>query len=207
MKKLFLTIALAVAAAFGANAQVGISAGYSHDVWSVGLFDDMGYYFRSQGFHVGINYSLPVLGNLKFAPGITFTSVSEDKVMGENISGTISYVSVPLNLEASQEIFSGINAFVFAGPGLRYMLSAKADVGGEDWDLYEDSTGGTHFLDNRFDVTLGFGFGLEMAGIRAFAGFNGGLLDLASKDMKDTIEDFSVHGKSFQFGLGYVYNF
>lgn len=205
MKKLLLFLALSASSIFAANAQIGINAGYTNDTWDVamkGTGGGLGMYTRTQGFYAGASYALPLIGDLSFVPGINFNSANGDFFLGGELK--TQFIEIPLNFEFRHKISDLFAVIGFAGPGARYALSVKWEDNGENIDLFDNDE--LPALDNKFDITLSGGIGIEVAGLRFCASYGTGLLNFVSEDLKKEIAR-RINSTGFRLGVTYVLNF
>ena len=218
MKRIFITVAVATAALFSANAQelkFGAKAGVNFSTLSVAdqketyggreIITKINTGYRT-GFHVGAFVEYGVSDNLFVEGGLAYNNLgstvesAEASVNGQTIgkrefkdtSFTLNTINVPLWVKYD---ISGFRPKV--GLDLGYLLNVKAKN--------ENTTTTYDDLEKRFDLGLGLGaeYNLPM-GLFFDATFNLGLLNLASKeDSEDS--SFEVKNRVFQIGVGYKF--
>jgi hypothetical protein len=220
MKRIFITVAVATAALFSANAQelkFGAKAGVNFSTFSVSdqketiLGKEVTTKFNTgyrTGFHVGafVEYGISDVLFLEggFAYnniGATLKSVEESaKIGGEtrtvktdlkDASFILNTINVPLWVKYD---IAGFRPKV--GLNLGYLLNVKAKN--------ENTTTTYDDLEKRFDLGLGLGaeYNLPM-GLFFDATFNIGLLNLASKS--ETESGIEIKNRVFQIGVGYKF--
>ena len=186
MKKIIITLALAAAAAFGANAQIGAGLGYATKVHGGDADLSLG------GLYVGANYNYEIANGLAVAPGIDFAMYSTEK---NNVKYKENYIGIPVLFNYGIEVADGFKLVPFAGPTFSLGLSSKSTSGSVTIDNYDanDDYG-------KFDILIGGGVALDvMEMIRVSIGYNYGLLDRnANGKLKDTCS--GVH-----FGVAYLF--
>lgn len=223
MKRIFITVAVATAALFSANAQdlkFGAKAGVNFSTLS---FSDMKEVIRGveattkinagyrTGFHVGAFVEYGVSDVLFVEGGLAYNNVGATlksvEISAKDNRGNIIMTrksdapkdtSVTLNtINVPLWVKYDISGFrPKAGLNLGYLLDVKYK--GEN----KTTTGDP---DKRFDLGLGLGveYNLPM-GLFFDATFNLGLLNLASKsDSEDP--SFEVKNRVFQIGVGYKF--
>lgn len=217
MKRIFITVAVATAALFSANAQelkFGAKAGVNFSTLSVA--DQKETIFGKEvttkintgyrtGFHVGAFVEYGVSDNLFVEGGLAYNNLgstvesAEASVNGQTIgkrefkdtSFTLNTINVPLWVKYD---IAGFRPKV--GLNLGYLLNVKAKK--------ENTTTTYDDLEKRFDLGLGFGaeYNLPM-GVFVDATFNLGLLNLASKSEAES--GIEIKNRVFQIGVGYKF--
>ena len=217
MKRIFITVAVATAALFSANAQelkFGAKAGVNFSTLSVA--DQKETIFGKEvttkintgyrtGFHVGAFVEYGVSDNLFVEGGLAYNNLgstvesAEASVNGQTIgkrefkdtSFTLNTINVPLWVKYD---IAGFRPKV--GLNLGYLLNVKAKN--------ENTTTTYDDLEKRFDLGLGLGaeYNLPM-GLFFDATFNLGLLNLASKS--ETESGIEIKNRVFQIGVGYKF--
>lgn len=218
MKRIFITVAVATAALFSANAQelkFGAKAGVNFSTLSVAdqketyggreIITKINTGYRT-GFHVGAFVEYGVSDNLFVEGGLAYNNLgstvesAEASVNGQTIgkrefkdtSFTLNTINVPLWVK-----YDIVGFRPKVGLDLGYLLNVKAKN--------ENTTTTYDDLEKRFDLGLGLGaeYNLPM-GLFFDATFNLGLLNLASKeDSEDS--SFEVKNRVFQIGVGYKF--
>ena len=191
MKKIFSTLLAASLMLIGtqAFAQGSINAGYLNSTQSFQKGDSE----NSNGAYVGASYNIGIAGGLGIAPGIYYSLIANSKgtaasVLGIPVSGSTKFrehaINVPVYLNWGTDLARDSRFFVYAGPTLQYGLSSKTkgavSVGssGADstFDNYKDGN------QNPFNVYLGGGIGITVAGIQVSVGYDYGMMNLYKGD-------------------------
>lgn len=217
MKRIFITVAVATAALFSANAQelkFGAKAGVNFSTLSVAdqketyggreIITKINTGYRT-GFHVEAFVEYGVSDNLFVEGGLAYNNLgstvesAEASVNGQTIgkrefkdtSFTLNTINVPLWVKYD---IAGFRPKV--GLNLGYLLNVKAKK--------ENTTTTYDDLEKRFDLGLGFGaeYNLPM-GVFVDATFNLGLLNLASKSEAES--GIEIKNRVFQIGVGYKF--
>lgn len=130
MRKLFIILFAALFAPAMASAQapsLGVKAGtnFAKIAGAGGSSDSM------TGLNIGAFYAFPAGANLAIQPEALFSQKGfKTKGGGTDVTSTLTYISVPVLAKLSFGTEGGSRPFVFAGPELGMMLSAKASGGG-----------------------------------------------------------------------------
>ena len=197
MKKIILTLALAAAAAVCANAQIGVNVGYTTK-----NFTDV--FNNEAGLFLGANYNIELVNGLAVAPGVEFAMLNWTK--DENNYQKENYLAVPVMFNYGFELVDGIKLVPYLGPTFSYGLSSKgknslstiasAILGGSgEGSLYGDNSDYT-----QFDILIGGGVALDVMNmVRAFVGYNQGLLDRYNDD------NTTVKTSGLNFGVAYLF--
>ena len=197
MKKIILTLALAAVAAIGAHAQIGVGVGYTQK-----NFTDV--FNAEAGLFVGANYNIELVNGIAVAPGVEFAMLNwkED----DNNYQKENYIAVPVMFNYGIEIVDGIKIAPYLGPTFSFGISSKgrnslstiasAILGGSsEGSLYGENSNYT-----QFDILVGGGVAIEvMDMIRAFVGYNQGLLDRWNND------NATVKTSGVNFGVAYLF--
>ena len=197
MKKIILTIALAAVAAIGAHAQIGVGVGYTQK-----NFTDV--FNAEAGLFVGANYNIELVNGIAVAPGVEFAMLNWKK--DDNNYQKENYIAVPVMFNYGIEIVDGIKIAPYLGPTFSFGISSKgrnslstiasAILGGSsEGSLYGENSNYT-----QFDILVGGGVAIEvMDMIRAFVGYNQGLLDRWNND------NATVKTSGVNFGVAYLF--
>ena len=197
MKKIILTLALAAVAALSANAQIGVNVGYTTK-----NFTDV--FNNEAGLFLGANYNIELVNGLAVAPGVEFAMLNWKK--DENNYQKENYLAVPVMFNYGFELVDGIKLVPYLGPTFSYGLSSKgknsistiasAILGGSgEGSLYGDNSKYT-----QFDILIGGGVALDVMNmVRAFVGYNQGLLDRYNDD------NTTVKTSGVNFGVAYLF--
>ncbi len=198
MKKIILTLALAAVAALSANAQqIGVNVGYTTK-----NFTDV--FNAEAGLFVGANYNIELVNGIAVAPGVEFAMLNWKK--DDNNYQKENYIAVPVMFNYGIEIVDGIKIAPYLGPTFSFGISSKgrnsistiasAILGGSsEGSLYGENSNYT-----QFDILVGGGVAIEvMDMIRAFVGYNQGLLDRWNND------NATVKTSGVNFGVAYLF--
>ena len=119
------------------------------------------------GFHVGVNYEMPVATDFYLQPGLLY-SVKGAKSNNNDIRTSLGYVEVPLNFVYKPELGMGKLILGF-GPYLAYGLSGNVKNGSSTKIEWGKSISTTQMNDQSgryykpFDAGANFMFGYETA--------------------------------------------
>ena len=193
MKKILtlVTILFAMLIGLNANAQ-SFNIGYENSVYSVrdgGSSLNM----NGNGMYLGVDYDMPVSGDLVFTPGL-FVDYVNYNLYG-SVHGNAFYLRVPLHLKYAYRLDNMFELFGTAGPALSYALGGKIRYheGGISYtEQFFDE------YDQRFDIPLGLEIGANInKTFKLTFGYDFGLLNQA----KDA--DFKLVRNVFRAGIGY----
>ena len=211
MKKVITTLLAASLLLLGtqAFAQVSFNAGYLNSTQSYENSKSV----NSNGAFFGASFNLPVLGGFGIAPGIYYSLIANKnasgaKVFGVDVSNGSKFrehaVNVPvyLNWGADLGVTRDSRFFVYGGPTLQYGLSSKTKLTGNigTWsadsvlDSYEDDN------QNRFNVYLGGGIGMQAGTLQITVGYDYGMMNLYKGD-----NAAQSHRSNLKIGLGFVF--
>lgn len=210
MKKLLKVVAVAAVMAISANsafAQFGIEAGYAGSQARTKMSEskDVVKSEALNGFYVGANYNVKLIGGLSLQPGINYeyqtAKISElSNLQFSEATANEHYLNVPVRLQYSFEILPVFKVFAYTGPtfsiGLAGGVSCEADIpvfGKVDvkYDYYSGKFSSSNddiknVLDkmepvaayNRFDIKYGLGLGVELFKfIEVKGGYDWGLMN------------------------------
>ncbi len=212
MKKIALTLALAVVSATCAMAQISVGAGYLNETSTLSYKSGntttttetpMG------GFYIGGDYEYAIGQGLSFSAGLKGVMYSHKKVE-ENlpIFGDVTTKRTELNLVVpvavnySYVISPELKAFAFAGPSFSFGLSAKSKT------TYETDADKTTVVDlygedsnyKGFNLLFGAGAGVDvMDMVRIKVGYDFGLVNRSSA------ENTTVKDKQWYIGVAYLF--
>ena len=195
MKRIITTILAAsmMLAGFSAAAQVSVGAGYVNSAYKTKTTSGSSTSKTSspaQGFYVGADYDIPIVGGLSMVPGIyyTFATASKSSSILSLASGTGTttemYVGVPVNFTYSLEFGNEGKIYVFAGPTFnvgvmsQYKLDATSIVG--DYSTKTDNYDDSDY--SRFEMLIGGGVGLQYGAIGIKVGYDANLLNRYTGD-------------------------
>lgn len=189
MKKLFITIAVALLAAASASAQVKIEVGGNYGGFSnnVNSKNPAASFLRSIksgfGFSGGVMYDINLLNDVLFLePGVVY-AMNNITIKDINEKMKTQWIQVPLSLGYSANVgFGSIDAFL----GLYYGHIIKQDE-------YLD------FNTNDFGINAEVGFALP-AGIGLFFNYKRGFIDLSKTSGYRAFSNLASFGLYFKFG-------
>ena len=207
MKKLIITLAIALATCTAAFAQKGLSVGAGYLTNNVSTAVTVGSTTTTSvqaydGFYAGLSYNVLTLGpGINIVPGLYFANASynEENTLTTN-KGSESYIAVPINISYKIELVPGTLAIEpYVGPTCAYGLSSK-------WSTTAGSVTveGDRYGDNskygKFDLQVGGGLAIDIVDmIRVSVGYNYGLIDRHSAD------DTKVNTSNINFGVAYLF--
>ena len=208
MKKLIITLVIALAACTAAFAQKGLSVGAGYLDNTVKTVYTSGSTTTTNartygGFYAGLSYNVLTLGpGIGITPGLYFASTSfkgEEDLVGGVTSGNESYLAVPVNFSYKLDLVPGTLAIEpYAGPTFAYGLSSKTTYTLGNTSNTTDRYDGTTY--GKFDLQVGVGLAFDIVDmIRVTVGYNMGLLD------RDSDSDYKVTTSNINFGVAYMF--
>ena len=219
MKKFFAIALSAALLLIGtqANAQLSIGAGYlnSNESTTIGSSDPSTTNYN--GAYAGFNYNIPIVAGLGIAPGfyaswLTKTNADGGSLGPIKVSGKSAYneiaLNVPVNVNYSIDLARDTKVFLYAGPIFQYgVMSQTSAEGGVSWgDLKFDT--GTKSINNYdadngsrnpFNIYIGGGAGINVAGIQVIVGYDHSLMNGAKS------EDVKIGRSQIKVGVGYSF--
>ena len=210
MKKLIITLAIALAACTAAFAQKGLSVGAGYLDNSIKTVYTSGSTSTTNtqaygGFYGGLSYTVLSLGpGINITPGLYFASTSfkdVDTILGveTTTTGNESYLAVPVNFSYKLDLVPGTLALEpYAGPTFAYGLSSKGATTAGSTTISSDHYDGTTY--GKFDLQVGVGLAIDIVDmIRVSVGYNMGLLD------RNSDSDYKVTTSNINFGVAYLF--
>lgn len=197
MKKLSLTLALALALVFSSNAQ--ISFGAKAGVNFAKLTGDIANAKSRTSFVFGAMAEIPITEKFSFQPELLYSSQGA-KGEETDFDGTykeelkFDYLNLPL----MAKYYVAENFSLEVGPQIGFLLSAK-----EEYD-YPDESGSEDVKDSleSIDFVLNFGLGYKLDnGLNFGARYNLGLSNIAKGP-----DAGKVRNGLFQITVGYFFN-
>ena len=187
MKKLFITIAVALLAAASASAQLKIEVGGNYGGFSnnVNSQNPAASFLRSIksgfGFSGGVMYDINLLNDVLFLePGVNYV-MNNITVKDINEKMKTQWIQIPLSVGYSSNVgFGSIDVFF----GLYYGRAIKQDG---------------DFSSNDFGINAEVGYTFPL-GLGLFVNYKRGLLDLSSTSSYRAFTNLVSFGLSFQFG-------
>jgi hypothetical protein len=141
------------------------------------------------GFNIGVTADYGLADALYLQPALLYTVKGASDVAGDDVSASLSYLELPINLAYKIPVTEGCTVVLKAGPYLAYGLSAKlsGEEGGvsAEIDLYkenEDIWGTDDAPLKKLDYGIGIGAGIEFGQIVAGLSYEMGLANLANYD-------------------------
>lgn len=199
MKKIIITLALAVAATASAFAQVNLGAGYLNNS-AKSTVSNTSSTLKTNGFYVGGDYNFNIAGGLGLDLGLQyqFLTGNDSSFIGK---GTITehYLAVPVMFNYGIALGNSAKLFAFAGPsaqlGLASNLKAEAVGLSTTRNLYGDNSDY-----GRFDILVGGGVGIELMDmVRFTVSYNYGLVD------RNTSDNVTLHDSLLSAGVAFMF--
>ena len=198
MKKLLLTLAIAVVATTSAFAQLGVTAGYANSKTTYTSGNSSYTDPALNGAFVEAFYQLPVSDIITIEPGIRYTFLTgkeSGSALGATFTGTTTehYVAVPVMAHFQFELANDMAVFAFAGPTVAYgiagsynaSISAGSSSASSPSQLFDEYY-------SPLDMLIGGGIGIEFNNFRLSAGYHYGFLDRNGKDTSSVTRDSQI---------------
>lgn len=186
MKKLFITIAVALLAAASASAQLKIEVGgnfggFSNNANSRNPATTLRSLKSGFGFSGGVMYDINLLNNVLFLePGVNYV-MNNVTIKDLNEKMTTQWIQIPLSVGyCSNSGFGSFDVFI----GLYYGRAIKQDG---------------DFSSNDFGINAEVGFALP-AGIGLFFNYKRGFIDLSKTSGYRAFSNLASFGLYFKFG-------
>ncbi len=203
MKKLFLSLALALGAT---------TAIYAQDIKQCRVGATVGANFSSNnadnaknktGFNVGIR------GEYNFSNFVYLGSellFDQKGVKYDNDAKmTQSYISLPIHIGYRYTISESLHIFGEFGPYFAYGIAGETEVGNAKGDTFKDLDDGGAGT-KRFDCGLGFRIGAEFSNIQLHIGYDLGLTGIADDDNPLYVDNGSEYkNKNISVGIAYMF--
>lgn len=209
MRKILLTLAVALFMVGGAKAQLGygLKAGLNFPSYSYGSSGDLSDTKSTTNFYVTGHLDAPITYNFYVQPGVSLQGKGAKLLtskVGNNefeVTQNTMWLEVPVNFVAKFDAGMG-RVFVGAGPYVSFGLSGK--------NKYSSSNGNnaaeTEFKFGKDETLKGTDFGVNFlagyqisSGINIHAGYGLGLTNLAGK--KNLSND--IKNRVWSVGLGF----
>ncbi len=207
MKRFLLIFVMLAAAAGTAAAQVAIGAGYLNSTSTTKAVNSTDVTF--DGFYAGASYGIPLSMGLGVAPGLyySYLKTGDGLVISDNLSGGIEqtqqFISAPVHLYYATEATPDLRLSIYGGPTLDYGFSYKTVFKASAFGAkieHEDDNFETDPNNKHFDILIGGGVALDVAGIlRVSCGYNFGLLDRYADD------GITVTRRGLNVGLAFLF--
>ncbi|MBF9142396.1 porin family protein [Hymenobacter properus] len=190
MKKVILSLALAVgiSATASAQARIGLKAGGS--LTTLGGADAKGV-SNKFGFHGGLVANLALGDVLSLQPEVLYSMKGAADSDNSKYKINLNYIDIPVMFQ-----YNADGLFFEAGPQLGILASAKSTDGTNDVDIKES----LNTID--FGYAVGLGYKLEsgpMIGLR----YNGGITSIDKEESGTTAA--KVRNNAFQLYVGYMF--
>lgn len=181
-KSIFVAAALLVSgSAFAQEAgtvKFGVQAGANLSNFA-GDLDDLDDLDAKVGFQVGVTADYFLSQNLFLQSGLAYTTKGAKKeVLGVKTTMNLNYLQLPVRIGYAIPVSEGFSVNLNAGPYVAYGIGGKTKVG----DLKSDSFGDDGL--KEFDFGIGGGVGAEFGAIAINLGYEYGLADLGSDNIK-----------------------
>ena len=217
MKKILSTLFAASLMLLGteAFAQFSVNAGYLNSTQSFKNEKSE----NSNGAYFGASYNIGIAGGFGIAPGVYYSLIADRRFESAGLFnwlvGTSDVrfrehaVNVPIYLNWGADLARDSRFFVYAGPTLQYGLSSKytskTSLGiprvGTVVDDYTFNNYDNELLEqNRFNVYLGGGIGINVAGIQVTVGYDYGMMNLYKGD-----DATQSKRSNLKIGLGFAF--
>ena len=192
MKKSFLIIAIIVFGLTNLNAQeVKFGAKAGLNLASITGDETDGIESRT-AFHVGAVAEISVSDKFSVQPELLYSAQgAKDSFEGIDVDAKIDYLNLPIM--AKYYVAEGFSLEL--GPQVGFLLSAKAEGGGESIDFKDETKG----ID--FGANFGVGYKLE-SGLNFGARYNLGLSNINDGEGSD---DFKNQNSVIQLSVGYFF--
>lgn len=211
MKKIALTLALAVVSATCAMAQISVGAGYLNETsttsWTSGNTTTTTK-TPFGGFYIGGDYEYAIGQGLSFSAGLkgvmySNKNVEELPIVGDVTTKTKEFnLVVPVAVNYSYVISPDLKAFAFAGPSFSFGLSAESKTTYEA-DADRTTTVNLYGEDSNykgFNLFLGAGVGVDvMDMVRVKFGYDFGLANRSSA------ENTTIKDSQWYIGVAYLF--
>jgi len=191
-------VALAAFFVMGANAQVGLQAGYSSESQkTTGTL--LGLTASStttlNGFHVGPVIDMNIQGPVGFQTGLLYNYLTATDIDNKKI--VAHEVDLPVRLTVAFPLTSEVSIFAFGGPNVNYAISQKTDNGDNIYTL-KNPLNDKKIL-SPFDFQLGVGGGLKWNKLTLRAGYDWGMFNKTSVDIA------TFKSNVFKAGIAYTF--
>lgn len=211
MKKLIITLAIALAACTAAFAQKGLSVGVGyqsytlHQDYTITLPVLGDVTMKSDnafgGVYAGASFQLLSFGpGINFIPGLYYSATSWKDSDDADVQAKQSFVGIPMYFSYKLDLVPGTLAIEpFLGPTFSYGLTFKGT--GDNWTNTTDYYSGDYKY-NKFNVALGGGIALDIVDmIRVNVGYNYYLLNLYGGDGQGNVN----RNGALSFGVAYMF--
>ncbi|MCA0131653.1 porin family protein [Winogradskyella alexanderae] len=155
--------------------------------------DDVESYNGRTAFHFGGVVEIPICESFSLQPELIYSAQGSDyEDPGESGTAKVDYLNLPVIAK-----YYPIEGFsIEAGPQLGYLLSAKFDVDGEEFDFKDD------LKSIDFGVNFGLGYKLEN-GLNFSARYNLGITNANDSDELDGGAEY--RNSVIQVGVGFFF--
>lgn len=200
MKKIIITLALALAATTSAFAQFSVGAGYvnSSNKTTISSTESVK---NANGFYVGGDMTFELGSGFVVMPGVYYSmTMSKGDVLGVADTQTDNHsIAVPVRFAYGAHIADPVRMFVFAGPQINLGLASTTKT-----KVMNTTTSFNNYSEDgdisRFNLaaTVGIGFDIVET-VRLTFGYNWGLLDLHKE------ENVKLTNTNWQIGAAFLF--
>lgn len=212
MKKLLLTLVIAVSAAISANAQFGLGFGFANSSLHSKVED-----FKTaegmNGLFIEGAYTFHIGNHFGITPAVQYEWVKEGNIetlkeamqlIGKKASWSEHYLNVPVRFSYGFNVGKVIGLGTYAAPTFSVGLASKINADGNKIDIY-DVGGESIEEDNmmsRFDFMIGLGLYCDLfQKFRVRFGYDYGLVNRAA----DSVKDGNLHRGQIQLGVSFLF--
>ena len=191
MKKLFLSIVVAAAAAICANAQLYVGAGYSYSPTAskAGKITER---FDRNGFYIQAGYGLNVGKHLGIVPGLEYEVVTKTE---NDVKQPEQYLNIPVKVTYGFSLGNIVELGAFVAPTFSMGLTSKAKVDDTSVDMY-----GEDGFYKRGDFRVGLGVYCDLIEkVRINLNYNFGVVN------RSKVDDITMRRNGVQLGVAYMF--
>lgn len=191
MKKLFLSIVVAVATAICANAQLYVGAGYSYSPTAskAGKITER---FDRNGFYIQAGYGLNVGKHLGIVPGLEYEVVTKTE---NDVKQPEQYLNIPVKVTYGFSLGNIVELGAFVAPTFSMGLTSKAKVDDTSVDMY-----GEDGFYKRGDFRVGLGVYCDLIEkVRINLNYNFGVVN------RSKVDDTTMRRNGVQLGVAYLF--
>lgn len=190
MRKLFLTIILAVATVVTANAQLYVGAGYSYSPTKAKA-EGVKTSFDRNGFYLQAGYGINITKHIGIVPGVEYEVVTKSN---DGVKSPEQYLNIPVKVTYGFSLGNIVELGAFLAPELSLGLTSKVKDDGESVNVYGDGS-----IYKRGDFRLGIGVYCDLIEkFRINLNYNAGIIDRDKSDSK-------IHRNGVQLGIAYLF--
>ena len=191
MKKLFLSIVVAVLTAICANAQLYVGAGYSYSPTKTKVEKVSERYDRN-GFYIQAGYGLNVGKHLGIVPGVEYEVVTNEE---DGVKTPEQYLNIPVKVTYGFSLGNIVELGAFVAPELSLGLASKAKADDKSVSLY-----GEDGIYKRGDFRVGLGVYCDLIEkVRVNLNYNFGVVN------RSKVDDTTLRRNGVQLGVAYLF--